>query len=368
MSDKLIPLGYHDIPNWKNDDHISAFKSFLVSARRMVEKPYKTRALGISGNALATVGKAAIECSKTSMTPNKARTFFELAFQPHKIDDAEGFLTGYFEPVVTASKIRSEKFSEPLYLRPDDLVDVNDANRPRQMDASYRYGLKTNDGIKQYFDREMISTGALSGRGLELVFLEDKVDAFFIHVQGSAKLNLDKGDIMRVTYAAKSGHPYSSIAKKLCIQLQIPPAEMTADRLKKWMLDNPNDLDELLFHNKSFIFFEEVLGTDLETGPIAAAKTPLIPERSLAVDRTLHTFGTPIWLTTQKPLPQEIEPLSRLMIAHDTGSAIVGPARGDIFIGSGDEAGLKAGRVRHAAEMIVFLPVENFNLDGFLKL
>ena len=367
MSAQLTPIGYQDIPNWENDDHISAFESFLVSAERMVVKPYKTRELGVNGRELSNIAKAAVDCSKNPMTTSQARTFFEAAFQPHKVNDANGFLTGYFEPVVAASKTRSTEFCEPLYLRPNDLVDVGNANRPSEMDSSYRYGLKTSDGIKPYFDRRAISTGALSGRNLELVYLKNKVDAFFIHVQGSAKLNLNEGGVMRVTYAAKSGHPYSSIAKKLCALLQVPPADMTADQLKKWMHENPDDLDELLFHNQSFIFFEEVLETDPLAGPIAAAKTPLIADRSLAVDRTLHTFGTPIWLTTQEPLPDETKPLACLMIAHDTGSAIVGPARGDIFIGSGDEAGFKAGRVRHSSEMIVFIPVENFDLAGFLK-
>lgn len=367
MSAQLIPIGYQDIPNWENDDHLCAFESFLISAHRMVEKPYKTRGLGISGIALAGIGKAALACSSAPMTSGQARAFFEAAFQPHKMNDADGFLTGYFEPVVAASKIRSADFSEPLYLRPDDLIDVTDSNRSTEMDRSYRYARQTNEGIEPYFDRKAISTGALTDRGLELVYLRNKVDAFFIHVQGSAKLNLVNGDTMRVTYAAKSGHPYSSIAKKLCAQLQVPPGEMTADRLKQWMSENPDDLDELLFHNQSFIFFEEVLGSNPDAGPIAAAKTPLIADRSLAVDRELHTFGTPIWLTTQEPLPDESKPLARLMISHDTGSAIVGAARGDIFIGSGDDAGFKAGRVRHGAEMIVLVPVENFDSGGFQK-
>ncbi len=367
MSAKLYPIGFSEIPDWQNDDHLSAFNAFLVSARRLIEKPYSGRGLGVSGEDLASVARSAVELSKSPMTSHSAQVFFEAAFIPHKFDGADGFLTGFFEPVVEASKKRSAKFSEPLYLRPDDLVDVTDANRPTGLDNSYRYGLKTDDGIQEYFDREAISTGALSDRRLELVYLKDKVDAFFIHVQGSAKLNLIEGGIMRVTYAAKSGHPYSSIAKKLCADLAIEPADMTADRLKQWMLDNPDHLDELLFHNRSFIFFEEVLGTDPEAGPIAAAKTPLIPHRSLAVDRTLHTFGTPIWLTTHEPLPEEDKPFAQLMIAQDTGSAIVGPSRCDIFIGSGDDAGLKAGRVRHAADMIVFVPVQNFDLNDVFK-
>jgi membrane-bound lytic murein transglycosylase A len=364
MSAQLVPIGYQDIPNWKNDDHLAAFESFIVSAQRMVIKPYKTRALGVSGAALAAIGKVALEVSQSPMSVDDARSFFETNFQPHKVQGEAGFLTGFFEPVVSASKTRTPQFSEPLYLRPPDLVDVTDKNRPLELDKSFRYGKITENGIEEYFDRKAISTGALAGRGLELVYLKNKVDAFFIHVQGAAKLILQEGGVMRVTYAAKSGHPYSSIAKKLCAQLNVPAADMTADRLKEWMLENPDNLDDLLFHNRSFIFFEEVQAKNEDTGPIAAAKTPLIPNRSLAVDRTLHTFGTPIWLTTTEPLPEETHPLARLMVAHDTGSAIVGPARGDIFTGSGDKAGLKAGRVRHDANMVVFMPRENFDLSS----
>ena len=363
MPTLLSSVSFREIPNWENDDHLAAFESFLPSAKRMVETPYKTRGLGVDGLALAHVSKAAVELSKKKVTASIARSFFETAFEPNGFKNETGFLTGYFEPVVSASKVCSSEYPEPLFMRPPDLLDVTDGNRPIEMDASFRYGRKTELGIEEYYNRQEISTGALSGQGLELVYLKSKTDAFFIHVQGSAKLELEDGSLMRVTYAAKSGHPYSSIAKVLCSQLNIPPAEMTADRLKDWMNANSEELDELLFHNQSFIFFEEVVGTEPSDGPIAAAKTPLISGRSMAVDRTLHTFGSPIWLMTKKPLPDDTEPLSRLMVAQDTGSAIVGPCRGDIFVGSGDAAGFIAGRVRHESEMIVFVPKPNFKLS-----
>ena len=161
---------------------------------------------------------------------------------------------------------------------------------------------------------------------------------------------------MRVTYAAKSGHPYTSVAKVLCAQTGIAPETMTADRLADWMRAHPDQIDSLLAHNKSYIFFREGEGLSVDEGPVAAAKVPLIAGRSLAIDRLIHPFGTPFWVATSQPLAMQQQPFARLMMAHDTGSAIVGAARGDLFMGSGDDAGLVAGRIRHRAAMTVLVP------------
>lgn len=357
MDARLSPVSFEELRGWSGDNHIAAFAAFLASSQRMAVKPYKTRALGVSGRALASVATKALNLKNPDA--DAARLFFEQNFVPHRIGTEEttktGFLTGFFEPVVSASLKPSRQFPYPLYRRPNDLIDINDANRPATMDPSFRYGRQTLSGPQEYFDRPAIQAGALDGKELELVWLQSKVDAFFIHVQGSAKLQLAEGGWMRVTYAAKSGHPYTSIGKVLCEQTGVQPEQMTADRLAQWMYDHPDRIDGLLSHNKSYIFFEEIEGLDPSLGPIAAAKTPLMAGRSLAVDRTLHTFGSPVWVTTRSPLPGDDSTLARLMVAQDTGSAIVGPVRGDIFVGSGVEAGMIAGKVRHQAEMQVLV-------------
>ena len=351
---------FSDLTGWPADRHDEAFAAFLSSARRMLESPYKTRALGIDSHALCKVAGAAVDLAKDGLPDAAtAKAFFQTHFKPHHIivdGSKAGFLTGFYEPVVEASPVQTTEFSVPLYRRPDDLVDVDDDNRPSTMDPYFRFGRNANGQIEEHFTRSQVQQGALEGQGLELVWLRNKVEAFFIHVQGSAKLQLPDGTAMRVTYAAKSGHPYTSVAKVLCARHQIDPASMTADRLAQWMHSHPDELDDLLAHNDSYIYFKPITGLDPHAGPIAAAKVPLIAGRSMAVDRLLHTFGSPIWLETSQPLPEDSTPLARLMIAHDTGSAIVGANRGDYFAGSGDDAGRIGGRIRHEARMTVLVP------------
>lgn len=265
-------------------------------------------------------------------------------------------LTGYFEPLVEASPVRTVRLSEPLLARPPDLVDARDV-APGNRDTDHRYGRVVDARLVPYHDRAAIRGGALEGRGLEIAWL-DPVDAFTVHVQGSARLGM--GDrTLRVGYAAKSGHPYTSLGRVMRERLGVSPDQMTMDRLTAWMRQHPDELDALLALNRSYIFFTAIPdrpGGDPTLGPTAAAAVPLTPGRSLAVDRTLHAFGLPFFVSSAEPLPGEAAPMRRLLVAQDTGSAITGPARGDLFVGTGDEAGLVAGRINHRADFVVLLP------------
>lgn len=354
------PLAFSHIPGWQKDDHAAAWQAFFESARRMVDHPPKTRAFGVSGEALSSIAKKALALGPQA-DADTARLFFETHFTPHALmgerqHGEDSFVTGFFEPEVVASRVETARFRYPLYARPADLVDVTDQNRPTPMDPAMRFARQTNDGLEPYADRAAIQSGALQGQGLELVWLESLQDQFFIHVQGAARLKLTDGDLMRVTFAAKTGHPYTSLAKTLCAQEDIAPEWMTSDRLLDWMAQDEARALDLLAHNRSYIFFRTVEQQNPAEGPIAAAKVPLTPYRSLAVDRTLHTFGTPFFVRTDSPLPGEAAPFAHLMVAQDTGSAITGPRRGDIFCGTGAEAGLQAGRVRHQARFIMLVP------------
>jgi membrane-bound lytic murein transglycosylase A len=182
------------------------------------------------------------------------------------------------------------------------------------------------------------------------------VDAFFIHIQGSARLALPDGRRMRVTYAAKTGHPFTAIGRILVEAGELSLAEATMDGIRGWLAERPERVRALLDRNRSFIFFREAAVEDERLGPVAAAKVPLTPMASIAVDRELHTFGTPFFIDA--PTLGEIggEPFRRLLVAQDTGSAIVGPARADIFVGSGASAGSVAGRVRHPGDFFALLP------------
>ena len=182
-------------------------------------------------------------------------------------------------------------------------------------------------------------------------------EAFIIHVQGSARIRLDDGSVMRVAYAGRNGRPYTSIGRLLVQQGEMDLETMTLAKLMGWLKDHPEPAKALMRQNQSYIFFREASELAPEDGPIGGAGIPLVPGRSLAVDRSLWAYGLPIWLDGQLPLTLDTaEPLRRLMIAQDTGSAIVGPARGDFFFGSGEEAGRRAGLLRHPVRFVVLQP------------
>ncbi|MCC2112581.1 MAG: MltA domain-containing protein, partial [Hyphomicrobiales bacterium] len=318
--DSIERIAFSALTGWDRDDHGAALKAFQTSCRRMADHRPKTRALGIDGDALAALCPTALALDPADDAA--ARRFFEDNFTPLRFspDQGAGFVTGYYEPEVAGSRQRTDRFTVPLYGRPDDLVDIRDHNRPAGFDPAYAFARATAGGLVPYFDRGEIEDGALHGRGLELVYIESAVDAFFIHVQGSARIRLTDGSVMRLTYAAKAGHPYSSIARVLCERTGTAPADMTADKLRAWLEANPDDAPDLMRQNRSFIFFRAAEGLDPKDGPVAAAGVPLTAGRSLAVDRTLHTFGTPVFLQSELPLAAEglLVPFNRLMIAQDT--------------------------------------------------
>ena len=361
LSDLLRPTGFDAMAGWADDDHAAALNCFRVSARRMAERPYSTKSLGIDGGALNWIARAALSLEPDSLgDATAARHFFELHFIPHRIDQPSGksgFVTAYFEPELAASPVRTARFAYPLYRRPPDLVDIDDSSRPEDLDPYFRFARKMPDGgLMGYFDRAKIEAGALAGKGLELVWLENPVDGFFIHIQGSARLNMTDGSIRRVSYAGKSGHPFTPIGRLLIEMGEMRRGEVTMASIREWLEADPERGRDLMNRNRSFIFFAETDQPDPSLGPIAAASVPLTAGRSIALDHQLHTFGTPVWIATHTPLPGEGAPFRRLMIHQDTGSAITGPARGDLFIGSGDEAGAIAGAVSHDADFVVLVP------------
>ena len=356
---ELRPLAFADLPGWTDAPLAPTFRAFHRAAPRRIADPPKTRALGIDGGALAATARAALDLP-AELDETAARAFFETHFAPLAVDPVEAtpFLTGYFEPESVGTRNPDDpRFPVSLLRRPDDLVDVDAANRPEGWDPAIAFARATPSGLVPYFDRGEIEDGALAGRGLELVRLADPVEAFFVHVQGSARIRLVEDGVLRVAYAAKAGHPYTSIGR-LAVERGLIAAEaMTLDTLRDWLRAHPIEARALMRENRSYVFFAEQTGLDDDLGAIAAAGVPLTPGVSLAVDRTLHTFGVPIFLDADLPLGDEgaIEPFRRLMLAEDTGSAIVGPARGDVFVGLGAEAGRRAGRIRHVPRAFVVL-------------
>jgi len=357
LSGHFHPVRFSELPGWDRDPVAQAYAAFRRSAQRTTEKPYRTGSLGVDA---LSFGHAFEQARRhPSLHGAAAKAFFETHFVPALVrsDPAEdGLVTGYYEPVVEASPVRTERFRVPLLRRPHDLVEIDDGNRPIGFDPAFAFGRQAGEALVEYFDRGEIERGALAARDLALAWVEHKVDAFFIHVQGCARLRMPDGTETRITYAAKTGHPFTGAGRVLAELGEIPLADVTMQSIRAWFHRNPQRIDEILWRNRSYIFFREAPVDAPDLGPIAAAKVPLTPGRSVAVDRLLHTFGTPFFIDAPTLTAFGGEPFRRLMIAQDTGSAIVGPARGDLFAGSGDAAGEIAGVVRHPADFYALLP------------
>jgi membrane-bound lytic murein transglycosylase A len=245
----------------------------------------------------------------------------------------------------------------PLYRRPDDLV----APGERKGEAFPNRGpafRRTNEGkLVPYYDRGEIEDGALDGRHLEICWLRDAFTALTIQIQGSARVRLEDGLIMRVNYAAHNGYPYTPIGRILIERNLVPREEMSLERIRQWMLDNPDQTKELRRKNQGFVFFR-ITGLADDSEPAGSEGVRLTAGRSIAVDRPLHAYGTPFFIEADLPLdgPATKTPWRRLTVAQDTGSAIVGPARADIYFGAGDDAGRVAGRVRQPARVAMLVP------------
>ena len=305
------PLEYSGLGGWEEDDHLAALSCFRVSARAFAERIHESRGAVTPSPALLRAASKALEYDPATLTATTARRFFEDHFQPKTLQDRTGFVTAYFEPEVMASRSRSDDFPYPLYRRPDDLVKVTDDSRPFSFPEDLEYARQTEDGPVEYHDRSAIDGGALEGKGLELFWLKSAIEAFYIHVQGSARLVFGDGTTARVSYAGKTGHPYSSIGKVLVSRGVMPVEKANMTNIRAWLEADIDRAMEVLHQNRSYIFFTEVKVENPEFGPVAAAGVQLTPGRSLAVDRTVHPYGTPIWISTKDPLPSDTNPLRR---------------------------------------------------------
>jgi membrane-bound lytic murein transglycosylase A len=359
MDFRLDAVGFDALSGWTKDD-MSGLGGAIARCHVHIRdvKSYRTGSLGIDAQALAAAFAQAT--SADFQSADAARSFFEANFTPFRItpkDGRAGLVTAFYEPVVEVSDTRSGRFCHPFYRCPEELVDVDDVNRPEGFDPNYAFGRSTKGAIDYFPERSEIDSGYLEGRGLEIAWAASRVDVFFAHVQGAARLRYPDGSVRRITYAAKAGHPFSGIGRHLADIGEIPLADVSMQSIRAWLSDHPERQDEILWHNRSYIFFREVTVADDRLGPIAAAKVQLEPMRSIAVDRLIHTFGSLFYISS--PSLTHLahgRPFNRLMIALDTGTAIVGPTRADIFTGSGLEAGNLAGNVKNEADFYILIP------------
>lgn len=355
----FTPVPFADLPGWADDDHLAAFQTFLKSAPAVIglpetSAPAKTKT---PDRTLAAVAEHARARADEVRTADAARAFFEQHFVPHRVEHsgAEGLLTGYYEPVLDGSRERQGPFQVPLYRRPPDLVNlVGEAERGALADG-FTHARRTETGPVPYATRAEIENGALNGQDLELLWLADPVDAFFLHVQGSGRIRLANGDTLRITYDGKNGHPYTSIGRYLIDTGLMSAEEMSLDALKAWLSAHPDEAPGVLQQNKSFVFFRALEGD--AAAPLGALGTGLTDGRSLAVDTSYHALGTPVYVSAPTLAPWAGRPFARLMIAQDVGSAIRGPERGDIYYGSGEDAGRLAGTTKHPGHFFVLRAV-----------
>jgi len=350
------PVAFAALPGWAEDDHAAALKAFRQScAAPAGSGPAKI----VDGLAAICVKAQALEPAAVS-DKAKARAFFEANFQPFRQhgEQPDGLLTGYFEPELDGALKPDKRFTVPILRRPDDLVDVVPPNERAAANAAGKLASmrQTKDGLTPYFTRAEIDAGALKGRGLELLYLDNAVDAYLMHVQGSGSIKLAGGRVMRIGYNGKNGYPFTSAGSVLIKEGIIKREDLTMQSMRAWLEANPKDARRVLEENKSYIFFEEKTLAGGASGPIGGHGTPLSPRRSLAVDPAFHVLGAPVFVVSDGLTADGAANFRHLMIAEDVGSAIKGPERGDIFWGTGQAAGEIAGRTKHRGNIYALLP------------
>jgi membrane-bound lytic murein transglycosylase A len=353
MPPRLEAIDFDSLAGWIDDDHQAAFRAFERSARTIRTSETEPRPAQSAPPELIANARAALSADVTD--ERAARRFFESRFRPFRVapEYARGFLTGYYEPCVPASKVETEAFAWPILARPTDLVTFGVDPAPVGFPKDISSARRASDGsLAPYADRAQIEIE----RRDPIVWVRDAVEAFLMQVQGSAQIEFPDRSRARLAYDGRNGLPYTSIGKILIEAGEIAEGAMSLASLKAWLrCDSARGLDVML-RNRSFVFFKLVEDFDARLGPVAGAGVALTPLRSIAVDRTMWAYGLPFWIDAELPWADDTpRPFHRLMIAQDTGSAILGAARADLFFGSGDKAGARAGAIRHPAEFVVLL-------------
>jgi len=310
--------------------------------------------------ALKHVCRLALDAGR--LAKDQAQLFFERNFRPMriaKLGDSAGLLTGYYEPIVDGSRFPTPTFKVPIYRRPPDLVPPLNSAGVGFPNKGTSLRRTSNGELVPYYDRGEILDGALEGQHLEICWIKDQADALMIQIEGAARVRLEDGTMLRINYDAHNGYPFVPVSRILIERNIIPRQEMSLERIREWMRANPENAEELRRQNRSFVFFR-IVGLSDEREAVGAQGIPLTPGRSIAVDGLLHVYGTPFFLQAGLPLTAGSKSIrfDRLMIAQDTGSAIVGPARADVFWGAGEEAGRVAGGIHHLAIFAMLVPRE----------
>jgi membrane-bound lytic murein transglycosylase A len=346
---KIEPLRFSDLAGWQKDDLAAAFASFMNSCNAILHGTKAMRkARPIYGGLYNACMQAAGLAANGKVDTARARKFFEGNFKPVRIlpemhtygfyTGADGFYTGYYESEIAGSRVKTKDFDVPLYKVPA------------------RFAGKRSTVFARY-DRKAIEDGALKGKGLEICWVKDPVDAFFAQIQGSTRVKLKDGELLRLNYIASNGKPYTPVGRLLIEEGVYTPAEMSMDKIREYMDSHPKKGEALRMKNRSYVFFSETRLSPKDEC-VGAQGIPLTPGRSIAVDPHVHVYGTPIWIDAKFPLKGEapVDPFQHLMVAQDTGSAIRGAARADIYFGHGEQIPHIAGRIKQFGKFVMLVP------------
>ncbi len=350
-----------DVPGWQQDDHKAAFHAFQRSCARLARKesgikePVKDS--GIAGTYEDWQAVCNVAATIDPAEGAAARRFFEQWFTAYLVRDAEneksdGLFTGYYEPLLHGSLEKTDRYHVPLYKKPDDLIEVNLGAFRATLKGQNIAGRVEKGRLVPYHDRAEIGKGALAKKGEVLLWVDDPVQAFFLHIQGSGRVKFEDGTEMRVGYAGQNGHVYYAIGKYLVENGTLPKEKVTMPAIRDYLAAHPDEAEMVMNKNASYIFFRELEGAD---GPLGAEGVALTEGRSLAVDRRIFPYGMPVWLDLEGVFDSE-KRIRRLVVAQDTGGAIRGAVRGDVFWGHGAEAENNAGHMKSRGRYWVLLP------------
>jgi len=339
----LTPTTFSALPGWQQDDLRQAMPAFLQSCRGLANKA-DWKAACAAGRAVDALDAGAV------------RRFFETWFVPNLVRAADGadtgLITGYYEAMLYGSRKRGGAYQTPLYRVPDDLLTVDLGSLYPQLKGMRLRGRLAGKTVVPYSSRAEIARAPLKDK--ELLWVNDPVEAFFLEVQGSGRVQLDSGETVRVAYADQNGHPYKAVGRWLVEQGELTAEQATAQGIRAWIAANPGRRQELFNVNPSYIFFREEKLPDPSLGPKGALGVPLTPGRSVAIDPSFIPLGAPLFLATTEA-GSDI-PMQRLMMAQDTGGAIRGAVRADFFYGFGPDAVDRAGKMKQRGQVWVLLP------------
>lgn len=358
---QMIPTDFSALPDWGTDKAAEILPAFEKSCLRIMkndpEKPFGLIEQAGKYGAWQTICHDMQNLS--SRDDMNVQRFFETHFTPYQVlsgEDPYGLFTGYYEASLNGSRVKSDVYNTPLHKRPDDLIMVDLGLFREHLKGERIAGRVENGALKPYEPRDQIIAGnwPYNQDDQVLAWVDDPVDAFFLQIQGSGRILLEDGSMIRAGYAAQNGHPYYAIGRELIKMGYLTKETVSMQSIRAWLEANPDQAEAIMNTNKSYVFFEELNGE----GPLGGENVALTPTRSLAIDRSLLPYGLPLWVDIEPPM-EGLPPLKRLMMAQDTGGAIRGAVRGDVFWGYGAEAEMLAGHMKSKGRYWALLPKQN---------